>query len=187
MLDALRSRFERQGLAIAQLPETLEHQLVEAGRILADALLGENKIIVIGQGDSLMIATTIIEELTDSSSMQRPPLPGLLIGEGAGIASVQRQLRALGKTGDVLLIIQGSCQQSSHIQDEDLTQICHFVQPMGMKSILLGSSQLSNANIGDCTQMKLDYGSRMNYLSAVSITALTLISLVDHHLFEQPV
>ena len=187
MLDALRSRFELQGLAIAQLPETLERQLIEAGQILADALLSENKIIAIGQGDSLSVATIIIEELTDSSSMERPSLPSVLIQEKAGIESVQRHLQALGKTGDVLVIIQSSCQRSSRIRDEELTQICNFVQSMGIKSILIGNSELSNTNAVDCIQMKLNYSSRMNYLSSVSIIALTLISLVDYHLFENPI
>jgi len=187
MLDSLRSRFELQGLAIAQLPETLEHQLIESGQVLADALLNENKIIVIGQGDAFSTATTIVEELIDSSSMERPPLPGVLIKGTSGIESAQRHLQALSKPGDVLLAIQSSRQRTNRVQDDQLTQMCNFVQTIGMKSILLGNNELSNASAVDCIQMKLNYGSRMNYLSSISIIALTLISLVDYHLFEQPI
>lgn len=187
MLDSLRSRFELQGLAIAQLPETLEHQIIEAGQVLADALLSENKIIVIGQGDSLPIASTLVDELIDSSNMERPPLPGVLIHGKSGIESVQRQLQANGKAGDVMFAIQSSLQRTNRVQDERLTQLCNFAQTMGIKSILIGNSELSNASAVDCIQMKLDYGSRMNYLCSVSTVSLTLISLVDYHLFEQPI
>ena len=187
MLDALRSRFEMQGLFIAQLPETLEHQLIEAGQVLADALLNEKKIIVFGQGDSSHAAAIVVEELTDSSCMERPPLPVVLIKGVSGIESAQRHIQALAAPGDVLLAIQSSRQRTNRIQDDQLTQMCNSVQNMDMKSILLSKTELSTVNAVDCIQMKLDYGSRMNYLTSVSVITLTLISLVDYHLFQQPV
>lgn len=187
MLDALRSRFELQGLAIAQLPESLEHQLVESGQILADALLNGHKIIAFGQGDSVSTAATFVEELTDSSCMERPPLPAILVQGISGIESVQKHIQALANPGDVLFALQGSRQRVNRIQDDEVTQLCNLAQDMEMKSILLGNAELSNARAVDCMQMKLNYGSRMNYLTSIYVIALTLISLVDYHLFEQPI
>ena len=186
MLDELRSRFELQGMAIAQLPESLEHQLIEAGQILGDSLLDDNKIVVFGQGDGFFSACLFIEELTDSSNIERPALPSVLLQGRIASKDTQRQLQALGKQGDVLLCIQNSSTNMDTVVDNQITEICHLAQLQGMRSIVIGSSELADTS-EDCIQIKLNHGSRMNYLSSICITSMTLAALIDHQLFGQPI
>ena len=185
MLDTLRSRFELQGLAIAQLPETLENQLLRAGQALADSLLNEHKIILLGQGDALAVAKIFAEEMTDSSSIERPPLPTLLI-EAADSESAQRQLQAVGKAGDMLVVMQSSKQQALPMQTTDLVQLCQLAQSLGIESIALGNTELSGINLVDCITLTFNQGSRMDFLCSMTCLSLTLASLVDYHLFGQP-
>ena len=187
MLDELRSRFELQGMAIAQLPESLEHQLVEAGQILSDSLLNDNKIVVFGQGDGVFSARLFIEELTDSSNIERPALPAVLLQGKVASKDIQRQLQALGKQGDALLCIQSSSANEDTVVDSQITEICHLAQLQGMQSIFIGNSELVDTSEPDCIQIKLNYGSRMNYLSSICITSMTLAALIDHQLFGQPI
>lgn len=187
MLDELRSRFELQGLTIAQLPESIENELIEAGQTMADTLLKEKKIIALGQGDALPVANAFIEELTDSSNIERPALPGVLLHGKAGVENVQRQLRSLGEPGDLFFVVQSSRPNTNRVANEQIVEICNLVQPMGIQSVLIGTSELPSVSAVDCTQIKLDYGSRMNYLSSVTVLSMTLAALLDHHLFGHPI
>lgn len=185
-LDELRSRFELQGLSIAQLPETIEHLLIDASQQLADSLLNEKKVVILGQGDGKVAADIMAEELIDSSSMERPPLPVFGLNVESGIESIQRQIQTIGQAGDVLIIIQSSRYKNSQASNDELFHLCSLAQGQGIKSIILGTHEPSNINLVDSIQIPLNFESRMNYLASISICSLTLIALVDYHLFGQP-
>lgn len=180
LLDALRSRFELQGMSIGRLPETIESDLIEAASILTDTLIQDNKIHVIGFKDSRQTAAIMAEELTNSSNIDRPALPCLLITH-QDLETQKRYIQTIVSSGDSIVILQDS--KTSNI--EMITNLAELALSLELKVIVIGSnSQVMQDHINK-TYINLDSQSRMDYLSAMPVITMTLVALVDHHLFQQ--
>jgi D-sedoheptulose 7-phosphate isomerase len=90
-----------------------------AGQICADAIKGGSKILLAGNGGSAADSQHIAAEFVSRLSADRDPLPALAlttdssvltaIGNDYGFESVfARQLKAVGKSGDVFIAISTS-------------------------------------------------------------------------------
>jgi len=180
--DALRSRFELQAMSIAQLPETIEQNITLAGAQLTECLIQENKVHVLGLDDAAHCSAIFVEELMNSSEIDRPPLPSLLI-QYKDAKSQMRHLQSLGEKGDYLIIFQGS---QKHHQKEiiDLTELAAAMEI----EVFIISSDLSIPMMSPAPiQIDLKGSSRMNYLCCLPVMSMTLVAIIDHNLFQHTV
>lgn len=99
--------------------EQLAESIAAAGRLLSDALLDDGKILSCGNGGSAADAQHFSSELLNRFEMERPGLPALaLTTDSSTLTSISndysyeeifsKQVRALGKSQDVLLAISTS-------------------------------------------------------------------------------
>lgn len=99
--------------------EQLAENIAAAGRLLSDALLDDGKILSCGNGGSAADAQHFSSELLNRFEMERPGLPALaLTTDSSTLTSISndysyeeifsKQVRALGKSQDVLLAISTS-------------------------------------------------------------------------------
>lgn len=99
--------------------EQLAESIVAAGRLLSDALLDDGKILSCGNGGSAADAQHFSSELLNRFERERPGLPALaLTTDSSTLTSISndysyaeifsKQVRALGKSQDVLLAISTS-------------------------------------------------------------------------------
>ena len=100
----------------------LAESIVAAGRLMTDALLDDGKILSCGNGGSAADAQHFSSELLNRFEMERPGLPAMaLTTDSSTLTSIandyayeeiySKQVRALGKSQDVLLAIStsGNC------------------------------------------------------------------------------
>lgn len=99
--------------------ESLTPLITAAGTVMIDSLLSEGKILVCGNGGSAADAQHFSAELLNRFERERPGLPAFaLTTDASTLTSIAndyhfddvfaKQVRALGKSGDVLLAITTS-------------------------------------------------------------------------------
>ena len=99
--------------------EQLADSIVAAGRLMSDALLDDGKILSCGNGGSAADSQHFSSELLNRFEMDRPGLPAIaLTTDTSTLTSISndyafeeifsKQVRALGRTQDVLLGISTS-------------------------------------------------------------------------------
>lgn len=77
-----------------------------------------NKLLIIGNGGSAEMASHMAAEFVNKMELDRDPLPAIALTDIANVTSIandsdfkwvfQRQIRALGKPGDILIIFTTS-------------------------------------------------------------------------------
>src|SRR3989338_5761460 len=119
MKEAITKAFEESIQAKrAFLKENLS-MLMSAIDAIAEAFLRGNKFLIFGNGGSAADAQHIAAEFVTRSRIERPPLPALaLTTDTSAITSIandydykeifSKQIKALGKEGDVALAISTS-------------------------------------------------------------------------------
>ena len=119
MKDAIAKAFEESIHAKrAFLKENLD-TLVTVIDLIAEVFLRGNKLLIFGNGGSAADAQHIAAEFVNRFRIERPPLPALaLTTDSSAITSIAndydykeifaKQLKALGKEGDVALAISTS-------------------------------------------------------------------------------
>ena len=115
----VRNHFS-ESIAVKQVAgEKLAECIAAAGRVMSDALLDDGKILSCGNGGSAADAQHFSSELLNRFEMERPGLPALaLTTDSSTLTSISndyayeeifsKQVRALGKSQDVLLAISTS-------------------------------------------------------------------------------
>lgn len=99
--------------------EQLAESIVAAGHLMSEALLDDGKILSCGNGGSAADSQHFSSELLNRFEMERPGLPGIaLTTDTSTLTSISndyayeeifsKQVRALGRTQDVLLGISTS-------------------------------------------------------------------------------
>jgi len=120
---ALASRVAAQFAESAKLKldaaQSLNEPITRAGLLMAHALREGGKVLACGNGGSAADAQHFAAELVNRFEMERPPLAGIaLTTDTSGITSIandyawlevfSKQVRAIGRRGDVLLAISTS-------------------------------------------------------------------------------
>lgn len=106
--------------------QVLAGPIAEAIQCMADALLGGNKIMACGNGGSAADAQHFAAELVNRFEIERPPLAAVaLTTDSSTLTSIandygydqvfSKQVRAIGRRGDVLLAISTSGNSASVI------------------------------------------------------------------------
>ncbi|CAN5568882.1 phosphoheptose isomerase [soil metagenome] len=127
------SDFHRELAASAGSIQTLgalAPKLARASAILAKCLLGGNKLLTCGNGGSAGDASHLATEIVVRFQDDRPPYPAIsLCDSGMTLTAAsndygfdrafERQVRALGKTGDVLVVFSTSGNSPSVVNAID--------------------------------------------------------------------
>ena len=107
--------------------ETLKAEILKAVNVCRNAISSGNKIIFCGNGGSAADSQHIAAEFTGRFELERNPLPAIAlttdtsaltaIGNDYGFEEIfSRQLNALGKKGDVLIVLTTSGNSTNVIR-----------------------------------------------------------------------
>jgi D-sedoheptulose 7-phosphate isomerase len=122
--------------------ESLGEPIARAGRLLADALRNGAKALACGNGGSAADAQHFAAELVNRFEAERPPLAAVaLTTDSSNLTSIAndyaweqvfaKQLRALGRRGDVLLAISTSGNSAN------VVEALHVARDLGVRVIAL--------------------------------------------------
>lgn len=123
ILQMFNASIETKQKAIQTLPEAIE----QASQLMVSALLNEGKILACGNGGSAGDSQHFSSELLNRFERERPSLPAIaLTTDSSTITSIandysyeevfSKQIRALGREGDVLLAISTSGNSANVVQ-----------------------------------------------------------------------
>jgi D-sedoheptulose 7-phosphate isomerase len=123
---------ERIAMRIAKATDALQQmfeltpRLMTATKQLSDCILNDGKILVIGSGSSAAIGQIFAAHLMHRFERDRPGLPAIALNADAITMSsltdesrsekYSRQVKALGKLGDCMLIVSATGTRSSLVQ-----------------------------------------------------------------------
>jgi len=128
---ALRARVTAQFAESAQLKvdasQALAEPIAHAGALLAEALRAGGKVLACGNGGSAADAQHFAAELVNRFEMERAPLAAVaLTTDGSTLTSIAndyayeqvfaKQVRAIGRRGDVLLAISTSGNSANVVE-----------------------------------------------------------------------
>jgi D-sedoheptulose 7-phosphate isomerase len=119
MQDRVRDHFSESIATKEAAAEVLVERIADAGNLMSQALLGDGKILSCGNGGSAADSQHFSSELLNRFEKERPGLPAMaLTTDSSTLTSISndyayeeifsKQVRALGKPGDVLLGISTS-------------------------------------------------------------------------------
>ncbi len=115
----VREHFTESLVTKQQAMETISEAIAAGGQLMSECLLNDGKILSCGNGGSAADSQHFSSELLNRFEMERPGLPAMaLTTDSSTLTSISndyayeeifsKQVRALGKSGDVLLGISTS-------------------------------------------------------------------------------
>src|SRR5256885_11171925 len=119
LLDRIAGHFAESARLKSEAARVLGEPIAQAGQRLARSLKGGGKVLACGNGGSAADAQHFAAELVNRFEAERPPLAAVaLTTDSSNLTSIandyaweqvfSKQLRALGRRGDVLLAISTS-------------------------------------------------------------------------------
>lgn len=127
MQERIYSLFQKSVEAKMQVGEEITPYLATAAQVLVNALLDNHKILVCGNGTSAALAQIFTAAMLDRYERERPSLPAIWLGSNISTYTAisadhsandvyAKPLRALGQSGDVLIVISSSGNSGNLIQ-----------------------------------------------------------------------
>ena len=137
--DAIAGYFARSVAALGSAAD--DRDLIAATRAIADALAralrAGRKILIAGNGGSAADAQHIAAELLSRFARERDPLPAIALTDPAVLTAIgndygfervfERQVRGLGKSGDVLVAISTSGRSANVLAALKAARECGLV------------------------------------------------------------
>jgi D-sedoheptulose 7-phosphate isomerase len=119
LIDRIAGHFAESARLKTEAARVLGAPIAQAGELLAQSLKAGGKVLACGNGGSAADAQHFAAELVNRFEAERPPLAALaLTTDSSNLTSIandyawdqvfSKQLRALGRRGDVLLAISTS-------------------------------------------------------------------------------
>jgi D-sedoheptulose 7-phosphate isomerase len=119
LLERVAAHFAESARLKSEAAKVLGAPIAHAGRVLAESLRAGGKVLACGNGGSAADAQHFAAELVNRFEVERPPLAAVaLTTDSSNLTSIandyaweqvfSKQLRALGRRGDVLLAISTS-------------------------------------------------------------------------------
>ena len=118
-VERVREHFTESLATKQRAMESISEAIVAGGELMSESLLSDGKILSCGNGGSAADSQHFSSELLNRFEMERPGLPAMaLTTDSSTLTSISndyayeeifsKQVRALGKSGDVLLGISTS-------------------------------------------------------------------------------
>lgn len=169
--------------------ESVASLIAAAAKLMADTLIGENKILVAGNGNCSALGQIFVSTLINQLHHERPSLPAIALNANALCSTAtqstidhifHKQVRALGQPGDLLLIVTAG--EAANINnaviaacDKDMSVIT-----IGSNTALQSISELLG---GGHIEIPLPFSSLSTLYQVQLTTLLTLTDLIDYQLF----
>ena len=175
-------------LAAAQ---ALAAPVARAGRVLADALKSGGKVLACGNGGSAADAQHFAAELINRFEMERPPLAAVaLTTDTSTLTSIAndyayeqvfaKQLRAIGRRGDLLLAISTSGNSAN------VLEAVRAAHELGVRVIALtgaGGGKLAAAMAADDVHLCVPHKSTARIQEVHLLVLHCLCDAIDFQLF----
>ena len=188
MENTILKRFKESAEVKTRFLKENLSQLLDAIKLIAHAFEGGNKLFFFGNGGSAADAQHLAAEFVNRYVMDRPPLPAIALTTDTSILTsvsndfafdeiFAKQLRALGKEGDVAVAISTSGNSSNVIKAVEVAK------EMRMKSVAL------TGNDGGALAKKADISLNVSSTSTPRIQETHILighilcEMVEHHLF----
>lgn len=159
MISRIKNHFEESIQTKAHAMETLSESIASAADMMVNALLNGGKILSCGNGGSAADAQHFAAEMLNRFETERPSLPALALSTDTSTltsiandysfdAVFAKQIKGLGKPGDVLLAITTSGNSKNIIeailaaQQEDLHVIAFTGKEGGAVSGILNEHDI---------------------------------------------
>ncbi len=177
----LKLRFIRQNAEI----------LSQVVKIIVNAFKAGNKVLLFGNGGSAADAQHIAAEFVNRFLIERPPLPAIALTTDTSILtsisndygyvdSFSKQIKALGKEGDVAIGISTSGSAANVIKATKVAR------EMGLKTV--GLTGMDGGELAKAVDLAIVVDSSVTpRIQEVHITiGHVLCEMVDRMLFQQP-
>jgi len=165
--------------------------LIQVVRMIVDAFKGGNKVLLFGNGGSAADAQHIAAEFVNRFLIERPPLPALALSTDTSVLtsisndygyvdSFAKQIKALGKRGDVAIGISTSGSAANVIK------AVKVAKEMGLKTVGLAGND--GGELAKGVDIALIVASPVTpRIQEVHITIGHVIcEMVDRMLFQHP-
>lgn len=164
-------------------------RLAETGRAMALSLAAGGKILFCGNGGSAADAQHLAAEFVNRYVMDRPPLPAIaLTTDSSALTAIandfsfeqifSKQVRALGRPGDVLVGI------STSGKSPNITEALRAALDNGMVTVGL-TGEGGGTMVGQCHHLLMVPDTRTPLIQEVhAAIGHLLCALVDYYLFE---
>lgn len=190
--DILQSSIE----STLMLSENMAADISRASERQVQTLLNERKVLVAGNGTSSAIGRILVSNLVNRLDQERPGLPALHLGADSTVISAiandnsyhdvfHKQIRALGQSGDTLVIISASGKSSNLVHavaaahDKELSVIALTGNDGGDITTLLNSNDI---------ELRASGQSLVSIQQSHLLMVYCLCDLIDFQLFgvQQP-
>lgn len=192
MESEIVSRSLKESAAAKERFQTAENvsAVVEAASAIAASFRSGGKLLIVGNGGSAADAQHLAAEFVNRFEMERPPLPAIaLTTDSSCLTSIgndysfdqvySKQVRALGRKGDVLLAI------STSGASRNVTEAVDAARSIGIKTVVLTGKGGGDLVAGADVLINVDSRSTPR-IQEVHITVCHIIcELVDHTLFKR--
>jgi len=177
--------------ATIQCSEQLLPQIVNASALLVECLLNGNKLLICGNGPSAALAQLFTNNLINRFERERPSLPAITLGcDLTNVTSIAyessfneifaKEIRALGNTGDVLVILSSSGNPSN------LLQAIQAAHERGMRVVTLSGRDGGNLSAlldNEDKELLVPVDSRSRIHEIHLLILFCLCDLIDEQLF----
>jgi D-sedoheptulose 7-phosphate isomerase len=165
--------------------------LIQMVKTVAEAFKAGNKVLLFGNGGSAADAQHIAAEFVNRFLIERPPLPAMALTTDTSILtsisndygyadSFSKQIKALGKEGDVAIGISTSGSAANVIK------AIKVAKEMGLKTV--GLTGMGGGDLAKIADLAIVVDSQITpRIQEVHITiGHVLCEMVDRILFQQP-
>lgn len=163
--------------------------IIQSAEVIADAFKADRKLLICGNGGSAADAQHIAAEFVNRFMIERPPLPAVALSTDTSIITsigndysfdqiFSKQVKAIGRDGDVLLAI------STSGESKNVITAVKVARDMGIKTI--GLTGKGGGKMAKMVDILLNVDSDVTpRIQEVHITAGHIIcDLIDHILFQ---
>jgi D-sedoheptulose 7-phosphate isomerase len=188
MENIIQKRFKESSEVKARFLKENLSRLLEVIKVVAQAFEAGNKLLIMGNGGSAADAQHIAAEFVNRYIIDRPPLPAIsLTTDTSVLTSISndasfvdvfaRQVRALGREGDVVLGISTSGNSAN------IVKAFEVAKEMGVRTVAFtGNDGGALSRIADYS-LVVPSGSTPRIQEVHILVGHTLCEMVEHHLF----
>ncbi len=195
MLERITQNFNDSIATKQRALDLLGAPIARAAGVCIEALLSDGKILSCGNGGSAGDAQHFSSEMLNRFERERPGLPAIaLTADSSTLTSIAndyhysevfaRQVRALGKRGDVLLAI------STSGNSENVVRAAAAAQERGLRVVALtgrDGGALAYALKDEDVEIRVPSQSTARIQEVHLLAIHCLCDLIDHHLLGQEV
>ena len=187
VIDTFHRSVDNQLSALEPLSETIAN----CGALIVQCLLSDGKILCCGEGQSGALAQIFASNLLNRFEYERPSLPAMtLCTDSTSVSAIAsdstfndifaKQIRALGQSGDLLLVIANSTGPGTALQ---AIQAAHDREMVVITINNQDSSNLSSLLLPEDIEIRIPSDIRPRVAELQLLIINCLCELIDHQLF----